>query len=171
MVNNTKWVIILEKKRFIWVIILSVVSILAFTIASTYAVIIEVTEKDGVTEIVNSINIRDLLTSENGNYNNTYYNVINELDIVESEAILLMESVALNEVLQKVLDSVVEYRLNNNLLAKYSDIELYNLIESGVYETDTISDSLKDKVNYKCKVYISDVSNFLYDIEVNKVGG
>lgn len=161
----------LKKKNFIWVIILSIVSILAFTIASTYAVIIEVTEKGGVAEIVNSIDIRDLLTLDNGDYNSTYYNVINELDIVESEAILLMESVTLNEVLQEVLDSVVEYRLHNNLSAKYSDIELYNLIESGVYGTNTISDSLKNKVNYKCRLYISDVSDFLYDIEVNEVDG
>lgn len=161
----------LKKKNFIWVIILSIVSILAFTIASTYAVIIEVTEKGGVTEIVNSIDIRDLLTLDNGDYNSTYYNVINELDIVESEAILLMESVTLNEVLQEVLDSVVEYRLHNNLSAKYSDIELYNLIESGVYGTNTISDSLKNKVNYKCRLYISDVSDFLYDIEVNEIDG
>lgn len=161
----------LKKKNFIWVIILSIVSILAFTIASTYAVIIEVTEKGGVTEIVNSIDIRDLLTLDNGDYNSTYYNVINELDIVESEVILLMESVTLNEVLQEVLDSVVEYRFHNNLSAKYSDIELYNLIESGVYGTNTISDSLKNKVNYKCRLYISDVSDFLYDIEVNEVDG
>ena len=68
----------MKNRTWIVVIILSIVSVLAFTIASTYAVIIEVTEKNGVTEIVNSINIRDLLTNDNGEYNNTYYNVVRE---------------------------------------------------------------------------------------------
>lgn len=161
----------MKNKTWIVVIILSIVSVLAFTIASTYAVIIEVTEKDGVTEIVNSINIRDLLTNDNGEYNNTYYNVVRELNITNSEAILLMEAVPLNEALQKVLNSIVEYKLHNKVSAKYTNEELFLLIKDATNNTETISDDLKNKVINKSELYIYDVSDFLYDLEVSKIGG
>lgn len=161
----------MKNKTWIVVIILSIVSVLAFTIASTYAVIIEVTEKNGVTEIVNSINIRDLLTNDNGEYNNTYYNVVRELNITNSEAILLMEAVPLNEALQKVLNSIVEYKLHNKVSAKYTNEELFLLIKDATNNTETISDDLKNKVINKSELYIYDVSDFLYDLEVSKIGG
>lgn len=161
----------MKNKTWIVVIILSIVSVLAFTIASTYAVIIEVTEKDGVTEIVNSINIRDLLTNDNGEYNNTYYNVVRELNITNSEAILLMEAVPLNEALQKVLNSIVEYKLHNKVSAKYTNEELFLLIKDATNNTETIGDDLKNKVINKSELYIYDVSDFLYDLEVSKIGG
>lgn len=161
----------MKKRTWIVVIILSIVSVLAFTIASTYAVIIEVTEKDGVTEIVNSINIRDLLTNDNGEYNNTYYNVVRELNITNSEAILLMEAVPLNEALQKVLNSIVEYKLHNKVSAKYTNEELFLLIKDATNNTETIGDDLKNKVINKGELYIYDVSDFLYDLEVSKIGG
>lgn len=161
----------MKNKTWIVVIILSIVSVLAFTIASTYAVIIEVTEKDGVTEIVNSINIRDLLTNDNGEYNNTYYNVVRELNITNSEAILLMEAVPLNEALQKVLNSIVEYKLHNKVNAKYTNEELFLLIKDATNNTETIGDDLKNKVINKSELYIYDVSDFLYDLEVSKIGG
>lgn len=161
----------MKNRTWIVVIILSIVSVLAFTIASTYAVIIEVTEKDGVTEIVNSINIRDLLTNDNGEYNNTYYNVVRELNITNSEAILLMEAVPLNEALQKVLNSIVEYKLHNKVSAKYTNEELFLLIKDATNNTETIGDDLKNKVINKSELYIYDVSDFLYDLEVSKIGG
>lgn len=161
----------MKNKTWIVVIILSIVSVLAFTIASTYAVIIEVTEKDGVTEIVNSINIRDLLTNDNGEYNNTYYNVVRELNITNSEVILLMEAVPLNEALQKVLNSIVEYKLHNKVSAKYTNEELFLLIKDATNNTETIGDDLKNKVINKSELYIYDVSDFLYDLEVSKIGG
>lgn len=161
----------MKNKTWIVVIILSIVSVLAFTIASTYAVIIEVTEKNGVTEIVNSINIRDLLTNDNGEYNNTYYNVVRELNITNSEAILLMEAVPLNEALQKVLNSIVEYKLYNKVSAKYTNEELFLLIKDATNNTETIGDDLKNKVINKSELYIYDVSDFLYDLEVSKIGG
>ncbi len=161
----------MKNKTWIVVIILSIVSVLAFTIASTYAVIIEVTEKNGVTEIVNSINIRDLLTNDNGEYNNTYYNVVRELNITNSEAILLMEAVPLNEALQKVLNSIVEYKLHNKVSAKYTNEELFLLIKDATNNTETIGDDLKNKVINKSELYIYDVSDFLYDLEVSKIGG
>lgn len=161
----------MKNKTWIVVIILSIVSVLAFTIASTYAVIIEVTEKNGMTEIVNSINIRDLLTNDNGEYNNTYYNVVRELNITNSEAILLMEAVPLNETLQKVLNSIVEYKLHNKVSAKYTNEELFLLIKDATNNTETIGDDLKNKVINKSELYIYDVSDFLYDLEVSKIGG
>lgn len=161
----------MKNRTWIVVIILSIVSVLAFTIASTYAVIIEVTEKNGVTEIVNSINIRDLLTNDNGEYNNTYYNVVRELNITNSEAILLMEAVPLNEALQKVLNSIVEYKLHNKVSAKYTNEELFLLIKDATNNTETIGDDLKNKVINKSELYIYDVSDFLYDLEVSKIGG
>ena len=161
----------MKNRTWIVVIILSIVSVLAFTIASTYAVIIEVTEKNGVTEIVNSINIRDLLTNDNGKYNNTYYNVVRELNITNSEAILLMEAVPLNEALQKVLNSIVEYKLHNKVSAKYTNEELFLLIKDATNNTETIGDDLKNKVINKSELYIYDVSDFLYDLEVSKIGG
>lgn len=150
----------MKNRTWIVVIILSIVSVLAFTIASTYAVIIEVTEKNGVTEIVNSINIRDLLTNDNGEYNNTYYNVVRELNITNSEAILLMEAVPLNEALQKVLNSIVEYKLHNKVSAKYTNEELFLLIKDATNNTETISDDLKNKVINKSELYIYDVSMY-----------
>ena len=161
----------MKNRTWIVVIILSIVSVLAFTIASTYAVIIEVTEKNGVTEIVNSINIRDLLTNDNGEYNNTYYNVVRELNITNSEAILLMEAVPLNEALQNVLNSIVEYKLHNKVNAKYTNEELFLLIKDATNNTETIGDDLKNKVINKSELYIYDVSDFLYDLEVSKIGG
>lgn len=161
----------MKNRTWIVVIILSIVSVLAFTIASTYAVIIEVTEKNGVTEIVNSINIRDLLTNDNGEYNNTYYNVVRELNITNSEAILLMEAVPLNEALQKVLNSIVEYKLHNKVNAKYTNEELFLLIKDATNNTETIGNDLKNKVINKSELYIYDVSDFLYDLEVSKIGG
>ena len=161
----------MKNRTWIVVIILSIVSVLAFTIASTYAVIIEVTEKNGVTEIVNSINIRDLLTNDNGEYNNTYYNVVRELNITNSEAILLMEAVPLNEALQKVLNSIVEYKLHNKVNAKYTNEELFLLIKDATNNTETIGNDLKNKVINKSDLYIYDVSDFLYDLEVSKIGG
>mgnify|MGYP000616921055 FL=1 len=42
------------------------------TIMGTYAVIINVVSDNGVDKIVNVINIKDLLSDDNGNYNGTY---------------------------------------------------------------------------------------------------
>ena len=44
---------------------------LAYTIASTYAVIINVKSESGVNEIINKITIKDLLTGDDNEYNET----------------------------------------------------------------------------------------------------
>ena len=55
------------------IIVISILLVGLYTVASTYSVIINVIEKDGINEIVNEINIKDLLTNDNGTYNQTYY--------------------------------------------------------------------------------------------------
>ena len=82
-----------------------------------------------------------------------------------------MEAVPLNEALQKVLNSIVEYKLHNKVSAKYTNEELFLLIKDATNNTETISDDLKNKVINKSELYIYDVSDFLYDLEVSKIGG
>ena len=61
------------------IIIISVVLVLVYTVASTYSVIIDVTQENGINEIVNVIKIKDILTNEDGTYNETYYDIKQEL--------------------------------------------------------------------------------------------
>ncbi len=158
------------KKRTITitVLILSILLVVTYTIATTYAVIIDVIEKDGATEIVNEITIRDILTNDDGTYNNTYYDVLNELNITETEADILMDSNSLNLSLQTILNSIVDYKLHNK--SKMTNGEIYNLIEESMDNDNSISEDLKNKVLPKANTYIQDVSNYLYDIEVNLLG-
>mgnify|MGYP004452876229 CR=1 FL=1 len=149
--------------------LLVVILIFLLTITGTYAVIIDVVEKDGVTEIVNIITIRDLLTDSSGNYNNTYYDVKNELDITSEEANLIMDNSSLNEGLQTVLNSIVEYNLHNNKDAKLTNLELYNLIVEKTNNSN-LNNELKDKIISKSNYYINDVSDYLYDTPVNLIG-
>jgi len=144
--------------------------VLIYSIASTYAVIIDVKDKEGVKEIINVITIKDLVTNDDGTYNNTYYEVKKELDITDDEANLIMASDKLNENLQIVLNSIVDYKLNNNINAKLSDEKIYNLILDGVNNTNTLSEELKRKIIEKSNKYKQDISNYVYDIDVNLVG-
>ncbi|MGN1342592.1 MAG: hypothetical protein ACI4VL_05150 [Bacilli bacterium] len=157
----------MKNKKIILVVLIVILLILTCTIASTYAVIVNVTNKNGILEIVNKITIKDLLINDDGTYNNTYYNVINTLDITFDEVSTLMESESLNEKLQIVLNTVVDYKINNNVTAKLSNDEIYNLIVDGINNTNNITEELKNKVITKSSEYINDVSDFLYDIEVS----
>lgn len=159
-----------KKKTTMLVIFLVAILAVIYTIASTYAVIIEVSEEDGRQEIINKITLRDLVTDENGQYNSYYYDIKKELDITDTEATLLMSSTKLNENLQIVLDSIVDYKLNNNTSAKLSNNEIYNLIIEGVNNTGSLSNELRNKVITKSNIYKQDISNFLYDIEVSLIG-
>ena len=87
----------MKKITSITIIIISILLVGLYTVASTYSVIINVVEKDGIAEIVNEITIRDLLINDDGTYNKTYYDVKNELDLTEEEANVLIESPALND--------------------------------------------------------------------------
>ena len=157
----------MKKSKGIIISILIILLVFVSTIAATYSVIINVVSNNGINEIVNVITIRDLMTDNDGVYNDTYYNVKNELGISDSEAEVLMESDELNKSLQVVLNSIVTYKVDNDENAKMSDKELYNLIVDSVNRDNTISDELKDKVKNKSNVYIRDVSDFMYDIEVS----
>ena len=160
----------MKKTTTIIVLAISILLVGLYTVTSTYSVIIEVIEKDGITEIVNKINIRDLLTNDNGSFNNTYYEIKNELNISDSEADILLDSSPLNDALQTVLESIVEYKVHNNTDAKLSDTALYNLISDSVINTNNISDDLKSRIINKSKRYIKDVSEYIYDIDVSVLG-
>ena len=160
------------KKNNIFIISIIVVILVSLcTIAGTYAVIINVTNENGVDKIINNINIRDLLTNDNGTYNNTYYQVKGELNITEEEMNKLMESEPLNSKLKLVLDSIVKYKLRNDKTARYSNDELYSMIEEGTNNTPNIEEELKNKVITTSDKYKQDISDFLYDIEVSLIEG
>lgn len=160
----------MNKKTIILTSIISVFLIVICTLVGTYSVIINVTEEDGVDKIVNEITIRDLLTDDNGTYNNTYYTVKNELNITNEEAELLIESPPLNDTLKTVLDTIVDYKLHNNSGARLTNEQLYNMIVNSVNKTTTIEENLKTKVINKANVYKQDISDFVYDIEVTRIG-
>ena len=150
------------------IIITSILLISIYVISNTYSVIIETLEGENGVELINKITIRDLLTDDNGNYNRTYYEVLNELVINNDEANILMESIPLNRALQVVINDIVSYKLHgNNRLTKE---EIYDLIIKATNEDDNIKDDLKDKIEIKSNTYINDVYDFLYDIKVSSDG-
>jgi hypothetical protein len=160
----------MKKTTTIVVIILSILLVGLYTVTSTYAVIINVIEKDGITEIVNKITIRDLVTNDDGTYNDTYYDVKRELGLTEEEANILMNSVPLNESLQTVLESIVEYKVHNNIDAKLTNDQIYNLITDSILNTNNISDEVKSRIINKSSLYRQDISDYVYDIEVSLLG-
>lgn len=160
----------MKKGLTITIIILSILFVGLYTVTSTYSVIIEVMEKDGITEIINDITVKDLLTNDNGSYNGTYYDVKNELNVTDEEANILIESTPINNALQTVLESIVEYKVHDNLDAKLSNESLYNLIADAILATNNISDDVKSRIINKASTYITDVSKYIYDIEVSLLG-
>ena len=154
----------MKKSNVILISFIGIILIFLCTTAGTYAVVINVTNENGVDKITNNINIRDLLTNDNGTYNSTYYQVKNELYVTEEEMNMLMNSEPLNNKLKLVLDSIVKYRLRNKEEARYS------MIVDGVNETPNITDELKSKVITTSSNYKQDISDFLYDIEVYLLG-
>ena len=112
------------KKRLL-VVLLIILLTLAYTIASTYAVIINVKSESGVNEIINKITIKDLLTGDDNEYNETYYDVKNTLDITEEEMNILINSKELDKKLQIVLNKIVDYKINKNINSKLTSDEIY----------------------------------------------
>lgn len=155
-----KWTILL-------ISILSILLAIICTIAGTYAVVINVVSEEGIDKIVNEINIKDLLTNDDGTYNSTYYTVKNELNVNEDDMNILMSSKELNNNLQIVLNSVVNYKLNNK--PKLSNDEIYNLIVMSINEDNNINTNLKNKVINKSNYYKQDISDFIYDLEVLRI--
>lgn len=147
--------------------ILLVILISLITLTGTYAVIIDVTSVNGMMEMTNEINVRDIFTDTDGNYNDLYYDVKNELNITEEEANILIDSNYLNDSLQIVLKSIVDYKANNISTAKLSNEEIYNLIVDSVNSTANISDETKNRIINKTAYYKQDISDYVYDIDIN----
>lgn len=154
-------------KRNIVISVLVVLLIGISTIMGTYAVIINVVSENGVDRIVNTIDIKDLLSDDNGNYNSTYYDVRDELNISDSEMDVLMNSSYLNDSLKTILDNVVSYKLRGG--TKLSNDDIYNMIVNDVNNDDSINNILKNKVIDKSNVYRSDISDYIYDLDVNLI--
>ena len=161
----------MKKGITIIVIALSILLVALYTVTSTYSVIIDVIEKDGTTEIINEITVRDLLVNEDGSYNNTYYDIKRELELTEEEANILMNSTPINNAFKTVLESIVDYKVHNNIDAKLSNETLYNMITESVLNTNDINDETKSKVINKASIYRQDISDYIYDIEVSVLGG
>ena len=160
----------MKKGITITVMILSILLVGLYMVTSTYAVIIEVTKKDGALEIINDITVKDVLSNNDGTYNDTYYMIKDELDISDKDAKNLLEAKSLDEALQKVLKSIVEYKVNNNEESKLSNEEIYNLIANAVLKVNNIDDDLKSRIINKASLYKKDVSKYIYDIEVSLLG-
>lgn len=160
----------MKRGTSIVLIIISILLVGLYTVTSTYSVIIDVIENDGIKEIVNEITIKDLLINEDGTYNDTYYIVKNELEVTEEEANILMYSKPLNSSLRIVLESIVEYKVNNNIEAKLTNEEIYNLIVESILNTENIDDNLRSRIINKSSLYKKDISDFVYNIEVSVLG-
>lgn len=160
----------MKKGITLTVMVLSVLLVCLYMVTSTYAVIIEVTKKDGMLEIINDITLKDVLSNDDGTYNDTYYMIKDELDISDKDAEKLLEAKSLDNALQTVLRSVVEYKVNNKEDEKLSNEEIYNLIADAVLKVDNIDDELKSKIINKASIYRNDISKYIYDIEVSLLG-
>lgn len=156
----------MKKTKGIFISILIILLVFVSTVAATYSVVINVVSNNGINEIVGVITIRDLMTDSEGKYNDTYYNVKRELSISDDEGKILMDSDSLNRELQVVINSIVEYKVDKKMDSKLSNDEVYNLIVEGVNNDQDISDELKKRIKEKSQIYINDISDFLYDIDV-----
>lgn len=157
----------MKKWNILLISFLSILLVIICTIAGTYAVVINVSSEEGIDKIVNEITIKDLLTNDDGMYNNTYYTVKNELSVNEEDMNILMYSKELNSNLQVVLSSVVNYKLHNK--NKLSNNEIYDLIVMSINEDNNINTNLKNKVINKSNYYKQDISDFIYDLEVLRI--
>lgn len=156
----------MKKTKGIFISILIILLVFVSTVAATYSVVINVVSNNGINEIVGVITIRDLMTDSEGKFNDTYYNVKRELSINDDEGKILMDSDSLNRELQVVINSIVEYKVDKKMDSKLSNDEVYNLIVEGVNNDQDISDGLKKRIKEKSQIYINDISDFLYDIDV-----
>lgn len=154
-------------KRKVLVAILIVLLVGLCTIAGTYSVIIDVTDNDGKNEIINEITTRDIFTNTNGSYNNLYYGVKRELNVTEEEANILIDSTYVNDKFQIVLQSIVNYKVDNNVNAKLSNDEIYNMIKEAVTNTEGLAEETKTRIINKSNNYKNDISNYLYDFDIN----
>ena len=158
-------------KRKVVVLILLILLVGLYTVASTYSIIIEVTDNNGENEIVGTITTRDIFTDTNGNYNSLYYDIIRELNITETEANILMDSEYVNDRLQTVLQSIVDYKVDNNKDAKLSNTEIHNMISDAVTNTEGLTDDTKTRIINKSNTYINDISDYVYNFDITILEG
>jgi len=156
-----------KKITTISVLVISIVLVSLYVISSTYSVIINVINNGNKSEIIDKITIRDIVTLDNGDYNDLYYDVKSKLGITSLEGEVIMNSVLLNNVLEDILNDVVGYRLHSE--TRMSNNEIYNLIVSNVRTDDTINQELKDKIINKLDIYIDDVANYIYDFDISSI--
>ena len=156
------------RKNFVLILLITLVALL--TITATYSIFIEVTDNEGVKEIVNEVTIRDIFTDTNGSYNDLYYDVKREINVTDEEAEILMDSNKLNENLQIVAKSVVDYKANSLTEAKLTNEELLSLLEDGINNTTGISEETRKRIMNKANVYKNDVSKYVYDIDIKVIG-
>lgn len=149
---------------------LLIILVILLTITATYSVIIEATDNEGIKEIVNEVSIKDIFTDTNGSYNELYYDVKREINITDEEAELLMNSKKLNDNLQIVAKSVVDYKSNSLTEAKLTNEELLSLLEDGINNTIGISEVTKQRIINKAYMYKNDVSKYVYDIDIRVIG-
>ena len=168
IVNNINGDIMNKKIITISTLLLSILLISLLVVRTTYSLIVNVTSKDGKTELIDKITIRDIITDEYGAYNNYYYNVVTELNITVDEANILIESNKLNSVLNRVLNNVIDYRFNNG--KRLSNDEIINIITEAVNNDSIINNELKEKVINKTNEYIYDITDYLYNIDTNIIG-
>lgn len=161
----------MKKNNILLISVIVIILISLITIAGTYAVVINVVSDNGVDKIVNTIEIKDLLSNDNGTYNTTYYQVKNELNVTDDEMNILINSKELNSKLKLVLDSIVKYKLRKDTTSRYSDDEIYNMIIDSMDNSLDINNELKSKVIITSGRYKEDISNFLYDIDVSLLEG
>ena len=157
-----------KKITTITILITSIILVSLLVISSTYSLIIDVTNKNGTTEMVNNITIKDLVTDNNGNYNSAYYDSLRELNITDKEADILMESLPLNQTLNTILNSIIDYKFHNK--EKLTNNEIYDMIISAINNDDLIYDDLKNRVIINSRKYIGDLSDYLYDIDFSLIG-
>lgn len=145
------------------IIISIIILTITYTIAGTYAVIINVKSE----KRINKITIKDLLINENNEYNETYYNVVNTLDITKEEMNILINSKELDKKLQIILNKIVDYKVNKNINSHLTNDEIYNMIKDATESDNIVPYYLKRKVLENSKKYSSDINKFLYDLEVS----
>ena len=66
-------------------------------------------------------------------------------------------------------DNVVSYKLRGG--NKLSNDYIYDMIVNDINSDDSIYDELKNKVIDKGSIYRDDISNYVYDIDVNLING
>ena len=104
-------------------------------------------------------------------YNNIYYEIKNELSLTDKEIDILLSSKEIDESLQKVLKTIVDYKVNNNYDAKLSNEELYDLISETILKINDISDETKSKIINKASLYRNDISEYLYNTDISIIKG